>query len=144
LGPGETRASVVRDLQRCVDRALAGWSNPPAVSIGLVQASFATWTGATFSAPEFMPAWWTEEGSPLVQAAIRGLASVAIDPTPTHYSFCSNGSYLAGEAGIPTIGFGVGVEEVAHQVDEHVTLDSLRRGARGYAALAAELAGGRR
>ena len=38
--------------------------------------------------------------------------------------------------GIPTIGFGVGVESMAHQVDEHVTLDSLRAGARGYAALA--------
>ena len=77
-------------------------------------------------------------------APVSGLAQVAgalgtvgLDPTPTHYSFCTNGSYSAGVCGIPTIGFGVGVESMAHQVDEHVSLESLRCGAQGYAALAA-------
>jgi len=35
----------------------------------------------------------------------------------------------------------VGDERVAHQIDEYVTLDSLRRGARGFAGLAGQLAG---
>ena len=72
-----------------------------------------------------------------MRGATRALSSVGLDPTPTHYSFCTNGSYAAGICGIPTIGFGVGVESMAHQVDEHVTLRSLRDGAQGYAALAA-------
>jgi acetylornithine deacetylase/succinyl-diaminopimelate desuccinylase-like protein len=59
--------------------------------------------------------------------------------TPTHYSFCTNGSLTAGLLGIPTIGFGVGLEHMAHQVDEYVTLDSLAAGERGYRALAREL-----
>jgi acetylornithine deacetylase/succinyl-diaminopimelate desuccinylase-like protein len=44
-------------------------------------------------------------------------------------------------AGIPTIGFGVGLEQAAHQINEYVTLDPLRRGAGGFAALAGTLAG---
>jgi hypothetical protein len=35
----------------------------------------------------------------------------------------------------------VGDERAARQIDEYVTLDSLRRGAHGFAALAAHLAG---
>jgi putative selenium metabolism hydrolase len=139
--PGETADSLRQTLSQCVDRALVSWTERPEVTIGLVQAEFSTWTGSPFSLPEFEPAWWTDEDSPLVQAATVGLTSVGIDATPTHYSFCTNGSYLAGEAGIPTIGFGVGLEQMAHQVDECISLDSLRSGAQGFAALATQLVG---
>jgi acetylornithine deacetylase/succinyl-diaminopimelate desuccinylase-like protein len=69
------------------------------------------------------------------------VAAAGLEPSPTYYSLSTNGSYLAGVAGIPTIGFGVGHERTAHQIDEYVTLGSLRNGARGFAALAAQLAG---
>jgi acetylornithine deacetylase/succinyl-diaminopimelate desuccinylase-like protein len=69
------------------------------------------------------------------------MTDAGLDPTPTHYSFCTNGSLTAGVLGIPTIGFGVGVESMAHQVDEHVTLESVHAGARGYAALARRVCG---
>ena len=137
--PDETPGRLCEVIRGCASRALAGWPEPPTVRVGLVQATFSTWTGAHFSLAEFEPAWWTEEGTALVTAAAAGLEDVGLDPTPTHYSFCTNGSYLAGVAGIPTIGFGVGVEHVAHQVDEHVTLDSLRAGAQGFAAIACRL-----
>jgi acetylornithine deacetylase/succinyl-diaminopimelate desuccinylase-like protein len=55
------------------------------------------------------------------------------------YSFCTNGSYTAGKLSLPTLGFGVGEEHIAHQANEYVTLSSLRRGARGLGALATEL-----
>jgi acetylornithine deacetylase/succinyl-diaminopimelate desuccinylase-like protein len=79
----------------------------------------------------------------MVQRAGAALREVGLDPTPTHYSFCTNGSLTAGLLGIPTIGFGVGLEHMAHQVDEYVTLESLRAGTTGYRALAAHLTGGR-
>lgn len=51
----------------------------------------------------------------------------------SHYSFCTNGSYNAGEAGIPTIGFG-------HSLgDEYIEIDQLVaacRGMQGYAGIA--------
>ena len=64
-----------------------------------------------------------------------------LDPSPTSYAFCTNGSYLAGVAGIATVGFGVGEEHIAHQVDEYITIESLCRGAVGFAAITAELLG---
>ena len=137
--PDETPGRLCEVIRACAARALVDWPEQPTVRVGLVQATFSTWTGAHFSLAEFEPAWWTEEGTALVTAAAARLGDVGLDPTPTHYSFCTNGSYLAGVAGIPTIGFGVGVEHMAHQVDEHVTLDSLRAGAQGFAAIASRL-----
>jgi putative selenium metabolism hydrolase len=137
--PGETRESLVALLHGCANRALRDWPEPPSVSVGLVQARFASWTGATFEADEFCPAWWTDETSPTVAAARAAMESAALDSTPTHYSFCTNGSLTAGVRGIPTLGFGVGLEHVAHQVDEYVTLASLAVGERGYEALADHL-----
>jgi putative selenium metabolism hydrolase len=139
--PGETEASLVELLTGCADRAWADWPEPPGLEVALVQATFKTWTGTELSAPEYAAAWWTDEDSHLVSTAKTALTEVGLDPTPTHYSFCTNGSLTAGVLGIPTIGFGVGVESMAHQVDEHVTLDSLRAGARGYASLARHLCG---
>ncbi len=135
--PGESPASILQLLTAAAEEAWSGWGEQPHLEVSLVEAVFRTWTGEQFSLPEYAAAWWTPEDSPLVSGAIRALESVGLQSTPTHYSFCTNGSYAAGICNIPTIGFGVGVESMAHQVDEHVTLDSLRRGAQGYAALAA-------
>lgn len=135
--PGETPESVVALLEQAAERAWASWPEQPEIDVALVTATFSSWTGQEFSLPEYAAAWWTPPDAPLVRAASDALASVQLDPTPTHYSFCTNGSYAAGVCGIPTIGFGVGLESMAHQVDEHVTLQSLRDGAQGYAALAA-------
>jgi putative selenium metabolism hydrolase len=138
--PEETPESVCALLRDAATRAWADWDEQPTLEVGLVEATFATWTGARFSTPEFCHAWWTDESSPVVTAATRAMVEAGLDPTPTHYSFCTNGSLTAGLLGIPTIGFGVGLEHIAHQVDEFVTLDSLAAGVRGYEALAAQLA----
>ncbi|MEY2590081.1 MAG: hypothetical protein QOJ67_2065 [Acidimicrobiaceae bacterium] len=137
--PGETPASVCALLEGAAKRAWAEWDEQPGLEVGLVEATFATWTGATFSAPEFCHAWWTDESSMVVSVAQQAMVEADLDPTPTSYSFCTNGSLTAGLLGIPTIGFGVGLEHIAHQVDEFVTLDSLAAGVRGFAALAALL-----
>jgi acetylornithine deacetylase/succinyl-diaminopimelate desuccinylase-like protein len=139
--PGETPESLISLLKACAERAWAGWAERPGLSAGLVRAEFTSWTGARFEADEFCHAWWTDEDSDVVVRAKRAMAEAGLDPSPTHYSFCTNGSLTAGLLGIPTIGFGVGVEHVAHQVDEYVTLDSLAAGERGFAALAAHLSG---
>lgn len=140
--PGETPESVVALLTACAERAWAAWPEKPGLEVGLVEATFTTWTGAAFSAPEFAAAWWTDEGSDVVSRAQAALVEVGLDPSPTHYSFCTNGSLTAGLLGIPTLGFGVGVESMAHQVDEHVTIKSLLDGARGFVALASHLTNG--
>jgi putative selenium metabolism hydrolase len=137
--PDETPESVCALLREAATRAWSDWPEQPEISIDLVQARFMTWTGASFDTPEFCAAWWTDVSSPVVRHAIAAVKEAGLDPTPTHYSFCTNGSLTAGLLGIPTIGFGVGLEHMAHQVDEYVTLESLAAGTRGYTALAAHL-----
>jgi putative selenium metabolism hydrolase len=134
--PGETEASLLSVFKRAAGMAWADWADPPTVEIDLVSAAFSTWRGRQFAVSEFEAAWWTDESSPLVEAAVSALTESGFDGTPTHYSFCTNGSYLAGVARVPTIGFGVGLEQMAHQVDEHVAIESLRKGAIGFSALA--------
>jgi putative selenium metabolism hydrolase len=137
--PGETADSLVELLEGCADRAWAGWAERPGLTVELVRAKFTTWTGAAFDTAEFCPAWWTNAASVPVVAAGAALIEAGLDPAPTYYRFCTNGSLTAGRLGIPTLGFGVGAEHIAHQVDEHVTLESLAAGERGYAALADHL-----
>jgi putative selenium metabolism hydrolase len=137
--PGETPESLIDLLTGCGRKAWAGWAEAPAPAVELVRATFSTWTGARYDAAEYCPAWWTEADSAPVRAAAQALAAAGLDPTPTHYRFCTNGSLTAGLLGIPTIGFGVGAEHIAHQVDEHVSLASLAAGERGFAALADHL-----
>jgi putative selenium metabolism hydrolase len=136
--PGETPESIVGLLQAAATRAWVSWPEPPSFDAGLMSAAFTTWTGASFVAPEFAAAWWNDDAD-VVARAQTALIEAGLDPTPTHYSFCTNGSLTAGVLGIPTLGFGVGIESVAHQVDEYVTIDSLVAGAKGFAMLAREL-----
>jgi putative selenium metabolism hydrolase len=102
--PGETPDTLLETIRSAAERAWSAWPEPPAIDVSIVQAEFRTWKGAQFSSTEFEHAWWTSDGTPLVTRARQGLASVGLDPSPTHYSFCTNGSYLAGARGIPTIG----------------------------------------
>jgi putative selenium metabolism hydrolase len=137
--PGETQESLIVLLERCAARAWAGWTEKPGLEVELVKAVFTSWTGAAFKADEFCHAWWTDESSEIVARAKQAMSAAGLDPTPTHYSFCTNGSLTAGLLGIPTLGFGVGLEQMAHQVDEYVTLASLAAGERGYETMAAAL-----
>jgi putative selenium metabolism hydrolase len=141
LLPGDTAALLLHAIEDAARQAWADWEEEPALQVAVAEAEFTTWAGRHFRAPEFQPSWWTEESSLFVQIAKTALSGQGLDPTPTYYSFCTNGSYLAGEAGVPTIGFGVGEGPVAHQPNEYVTLGSLEKGAKGFGAITAALVG---
>jgi acetylornithine deacetylase/succinyl-diaminopimelate desuccinylase-like protein len=67
-----------------------------------------------------------------VQTALAGLRSAGLNPEITQYSFCTNGSHYAGEAGIRTIGFGPSREDLAHTIDEYIEVDQLIKATEGY------------
>lgn len=135
--PGETESSLHELFRNAAQDAWRGYRAQPYLEIRTVLASFTTYTGVEFAVPEYADAWLT--AGPLVTLAQNALAEAGLDPSPMYYSFCTNGSYSAGVRDIPTIGFGVGEEHIAHQANEYVTLSSLRRGAKGIAALAMAL-----
>ena len=135
--PDDTEKSLHELVRNTAIEAWADWPEAPLLDVDTVIAAFTTYSGLSLEAPEFAAAWWTE--GPIVLRAQEALVNVGLDPAPKHYSFCTNGSYTAGRFGLPTIGFGVGEEQMAHQVDENVTLESLEWGAQGLASLAVAL-----
>jgi putative selenium metabolism hydrolase len=134
--PGEGEDEVLAPLRAAVDAAVAPHGATGRVEIGVDR--FDAYTGAPVEARNFAPAWYTGAEAPAARTALDALGAES-----GVWVFCTNGSGTAA-LGIATIGYGPGDETLAHRVDEHIELDELYAGARGYATLAAALTGGAR
>lgn len=131
--PGETERDVLDPIRAVVDEVAAAYGTAGRVSIAVDR--YRTYTGAEVETPNFAPAWETADDDPVVVAAVAALRDAGLGAELGFWSFCTNGSASAGRLGITTIGYGPGDEALAHRTDEHIALDDLRTGARGYAAL---------
>ena len=120
---GETRESVLAPIQRIIEEQM---KRDPTLKakVSYPTGSATCATGETVVAERFFAPWWfaPDETTLAVQKAMEARG---YRPKLTGYSFCTNGSYYAGEAGIPTFGFGPSRENLAHTVDEYVALDDL-------------------
>ena len=128
---GETKESVLRPLLALIDEMKC---KDPELE---ATAHFASdvqqcYTGEEIRGERFFPGWVLEESDEFVQTALAGLRSAGLPPEVTQYSFCTNGSHYAGEAGIKTIGFGPSRENVAHTIDEYIEIDQLLKAVEGY------------
>lgn len=131
---GETKESVLAPIQKEMD-ALAAEDAAFRGRVYLATDSAPCHTGETISAERFFPAWEYGEAEPFVQKALKGLRAAGIPSEISHYAFCTNGSHYAGEAGIPTVGFGPSLETLAHTDDEYIEIEQLERAVTGYAAM---------
>ena len=129
LLPGETMDGVLAAIQTAP--GLAGIELRATIAVG----EHLAYTGSVLRGPKFFPAWVFAVDHPFVQAALRGLAAAGLTPAISAYRFCTNGSYSAGQAGVPTVGFGPAAEGDAHVVDERLALADLLAAARGYAGI---------
>lgn len=132
--PGETEVDILGPVRAAIEVALN--SGEATGEADIAEDDFQTYTGSRIQAPNFAPAWFYGDDSPIVQLASAGLAQAGIQPILTHYAFCTNGSGTAGKLGIPTVGFGPGEEALAHRVDEYIEIDELVTAAHGYAGMA--------
>jgi putative selenium metabolism hydrolase len=135
---GETEEAVLEPLRQCV-RDLQAEDPQFEADIQIATASQTCHTGEVMSGKRFFPAWVLPEEHPLVSGALAAIRQTGLEPAVTKYSFCTNGSYSAGIAGIPTIGFGPGAEDGAHVVDENIEIAQVNAAAVGYQAIAANL-----
>ena len=129
---GETIESVLKPVQDVLDKLHA--EDPSILADAAVAEGHETcYTGAEIADKRFFPAWEYGADEPFVQKILTALReSPALDPALTHYSFCTNGSHYAGEAGIPTVGFGPSRENLAHTIDEYIELGQLAAAEDGY------------
>ncbi len=95
-----------------------------------------SYTGFVFPVDKYFPAWALEEQHALVQAGQLARERIGLPKAPTgKWNFSTNGTYWAGKAGIPSIGFGPGDEETAHTVNDSVLLDDMVKATEFYAIL---------
>lgn len=128
---GETKESVLQpilDLISEMSEQDAEFKAAAYYSCGSEQC----YTGNCIEGERFFPGWLYDENDEFVQTALLGLQQAGLQPDITQYSFCTNGSHYAGEAGIKTIGFGPSRENLAHTIDEYIEIDQLFKAAKGY------------
>lgn len=128
---GETKEGVLKPIQDLLDKLMEEDKELNA-KVSYAVGKEDCYTGNKIEGERFFPGWLYDENDEFVQAAYKGLKEAGIDPEITQYSFCTNGSHYAGEAGIKTIGFGPSKENLAHTIDEYIEIEQLTIGAKGY------------
>lgn len=95
-----------------------------------------SYTGFVFPVSKFYPPWLLEDTHPLTQAAQQTVEMLWNEKRELGtWDFSTNGTYWAGKAGIPSIGFGAGDEKYAHTILEQVPLDDVVKATEFYALL---------
>jgi putative selenium metabolism hydrolase len=130
LVPQETLGGVLEEM-----RVLT-----PDAQVELLVDTLECYTGYSTEADQYFPGWIIEESHWIVQESLEALTRGMGDkPDIIGWRFSTDGIATAGQLGIPTIGFGPGDPTLAHQPDEHVSLDDVMAAAKGYCALAHHL-----
>ncbi len=133
---GETRKAIVDRIQALIpDDLRAG------VTLKELFYDTPSYTGFVFPVEKYYPPWALDEAHPLVRAGQRTMARLWGEEPPTgKWGFSTNGTYWAGKAQIPSIGFGPGDEVHAHTTLDQNRLDDVVRATEWYALFPSELA----
>ena len=124
--PGETRESVLSGLRAVVE--------PLGATAAIPDQPVRTHTGQRLDGPSFFPGWLLDERHPLLAAgSATGAALWGAPPPVGVWRFSTDGTYSAGDAGLPTLGFGPEEERFVHAVDDQVDLLKLQKAAAFYA-----------
>ncbi|MBM3187686.1 MAG: YgeY family selenium metabolism-linked hydrolase [Chloroflexi bacterium] len=138
LTSGETEAKALAEVRRILAREGVD------ASVEVPSFRIRSYTGYESERRQHFPYWVTPANEPLLLRAMETIEDVlGFVPHVGRWEFSTDGVYTAGEAGIPTIGFGPGEERYAHTTDEQVRTDDLVSAARVYTELTARLLGGR-
>lgn len=137
---GETKESVLAPLKKVLEEMVRSDAELNA-KVSYAVGHESCYTGATIEGERFFPGWIYDESDKFVQTVLTGLRAAGFNPTITQYSFCTNGSHYAGEAGIKTIGFGPSRENLAHTIDEYIEIEQLTGSACGYYSIIQTLYG---
>jgi putative selenium metabolism hydrolase len=126
---GESRRGIVAQIQSLIPIELRE-------EVELKELTYDTpsYTGFVFPIEKYFPPWALAESHALVRAAQETLATLWNETPPTgKWGFSTNGTYWAGKAQIPSIGFGPGDEIHAHTTLDQNRLSDVVRATEWYA-----------
>ena len=126
LVPGESAESVLAGIRSVVE--------PLGATVRIPNQPVLTHTGLRLDGPSFYPGWLLPESDPLLAAGkATGAALFGAEPSVGVWRFSTDGTYSAGAAGIPSLGFGPEEEQYVHTALDQVNLTKLRKAAAFYA-----------
>lgn len=100
-----------------------------------------SYTGFVFPVSKFYPPFLLDDDHPLTLAGQNTIEALWGEKRALGtWDFSTNGTYWAGKAGIPSIGFGPGDEKTAHMRHENVSLNDVVLATQFYALLPKMLA----
>ena len=133
---GETKEEAVRQVEALIPEESKG-----KVWVEVLQYAEPSYTGFVLPVEKYYPAWLLAEDHPVVQAGQATRRLLGLPDAPAgKWDFSTNGTYWAGVAGIPSIGFGPGDEIYAHTVLDQVPLAEVVKATGFYALFPAQLA----
>ena len=145
LGQAEKSGDVLDHIQHEAT-LLARPMGEVAVDVGVKRETKRLYTGKTTVVHNVTNAWSTDPFDPAMERARQALTAAGMETRPSRWELGrlgmgTAGSVLVGEFGVPTIGFGPGLETQAHAAGEHVKIASLVDAVYGTAAIAHSLVG---
>lgn len=135
---GETEVKALAEVQNIIN------TEEVHAEVRVTEYRAVSYAGYDCRAKAIFPAWVMPEDSRLVQATVRSVReTLGYRPRLGRWGFSTDGTYTAGVANIPTVGFGPGEERYAHTLQDQVRLNDVVDASRVYARLAIELLGTR-
>lgn len=134
---GETKERCLEEVKEIAD--------PFGAQVEILHCEEPGYTGKPIGGEEYFPAWSLREDHPLVQVARDTFRQVlGREPVVGRWDFSTDGTYTAGIAGIPTLGFGPGSEEYPHTLRDQISVGQMLEALKFYAYLPLMLARYRR
>ncbi|MDK1028661.1 MAG: YgeY family selenium metabolism-linked hydrolase [Anaerolineae bacterium] len=118
---GETKEEAIQQIKDLIPGYLRG-----AIKVEEMLYDAPSYTGFVLPVEKYFPAWAIDSTHLIVQSGQETIRRLWSNVHPTgKWSFSTNGTYWAGVAGIPSIGFGPGDERYAHTVEDRVSLNEV-------------------
>jgi len=123
---GEDKELALNQVKKIVDGMNA--------KVELLNYEKTSFTGLKYGMEKYYPTWKIEEDHPVIQTGVKGYKELfKLEPLVDKWTFSTNGVAINGLHKIPVIGFGPGVEELAHAPNEKVPIEHLVKASAFYA-----------
>jgi acetylornithine deacetylase/succinyl-diaminopimelate desuccinylase-like protein len=145
LHHGESIEGILQYTQQNAIRAL-GSSASASVAVQVCQDQQRLYTGTTTTVRRMARAWSIDPFAPFMERSRHALAAAGLDARPGKWELNrlgmgTAGGVLVNEFNVPTVGWGPGEEEQAHQPNESVAVRRIPETVYGTAAIVHSVVG---
>lgn len=130
------RRMIIEDTEESILKELKSLPNGHKAEIRYMEYKDTSYNGYEKIGKEYFPACILKEDHKLIDAGVRAYTELFKDtPIVKVWGFSTNATYTLGEAKIPSLGFGPGLENLCHSNNEYVCIDDLIKATKFYAYL---------